>query len=36
MIGIDIVKVERIARLIERFGNDGLKRFLNESEIKEA
>jgi holo-[acyl-carrier protein] synthase len=36
MIGIDIVKVERIARLIERFGDHALRRFLSENEIREV
>ena len=35
MVGIDIVKVERIAKLRERFGLKGLKKFLLESEIAE-
>ncbi len=34
MIGIDTVKISRIERLKERFGDKALKRFLNENEIK--
>jgi holo-[acyl-carrier protein] synthase len=33
MIGIDIVQIERIKQLIEKYGNKGLSRFLNEKEI---
>lgn len=33
MIGIDLVKTERMKRLIERFGDRGLAKFLSESEI---
>jgi holo-[acyl-carrier protein] synthase len=36
MIGIDTVKISRIERLKERFGDKALKRFLNEDEIKLA
>jgi len=36
MIGIDTVKISRIERLKERFGDKALKRFLNEEEIKLA
>jgi len=36
MIGIDIVVISRIEKLIERFGNKALKRFLNKDEIKLA
>jgi len=36
MIGIDTVKIARIERLKERFGNKALKRFLDEDEIKLA
>jgi len=36
MIGIDIVKIERIERLKKRFGEKALKRFLDEDEIKLA
>lgn len=33
MIGIDIIKTSRMNRLIERFGEKGLRRFLAEDEI---
>jgi holo-[acyl-carrier protein] synthase len=33
MIGIDLVKIKRIEKFIERFGNKGLQRFLHEDEI---
>ncbi len=36
MIGIDIIKVDRIQAMIERFGQKALLRFLHESEIKQA
>ena len=36
MIGIDVVKIARIERLKERFGDKALERFLNEDEIKLA
>jgi len=36
MIGIDTVKIARIERLKERFGNKALKRFLDDEEIKLA
>ncbi len=36
MIGIDMVKIARIKRMVDRFGKKALERFLNESEIKEA
>ena len=36
MIGVDLVKISRIEKMVERFGDKALKRFLNESEIKEA
>ena len=36
MVGIDIVKVSRIERMKERFGDKALKRFLNDDEIKLA
>ncbi|HIE34643.1 MAG TPA: holo-ACP synthase [Campylobacterales bacterium] len=36
MIGVDIVKIERIENMIKRFGNKGLERFLNSSEIDSA
>lgn len=34
MIGVDIIKINRIEKFINRFGKDGLKRFLNDEEIK--
>jgi len=34
MVGIDIVNVERIESMIEKFGDKALKRYLNCSEIK--
>ena len=36
MIGIDTVKIARIQRMKERFGDKALKKFLNEDEIKLA
>ncbi len=33
MIGIDIIKIERIKKMIERFGDKALKRFLCDEEI---
>jgi len=36
VIGVDIVKIARIERLKERFGDKALKRFLDEEEIKLA
>jgi len=33
MVGIDIVSIARIEKMIERFGNKALKRFLNKKEI---
>ncbi len=33
MIGIDLIKTERMERLIGRFGDRGLHKFLNETEI---
>lgn len=33
MIGIDIVSINRIEKMIERFGDKALRRFLNEKEI---
>ena len=33
MIGIDIVKIERIERLIDRFGDKALFRFLDKEEV---
>jgi len=34
MIGIDIIKTTRMERLIERFGEKALKRFLSDDEIE--
>ncbi len=34
MIGIDLIKVERIKKFIDRFGNRGLQRFLSQYEIE--
>ena len=34
MIGIDLIKIERVEKMIERFGDKALKRFLSEDEIK--
>lgn len=33
MIGIDLIKIDRMKRLIERFGDRGLQKFLSLSEI---
>lgn len=33
MIGIDLIKTNRMKRLIERFGDRGLQKFLSQSEI---
>ena len=33
MVGIDIVSIARIEKMIEKFGDKALKRFLNEKEI---
>lgn len=33
MIGIDLIKIDRMKRLIERFGDRGLQKFLSSSEI---
>ncbi len=33
MIGIDIVSINRIEKMIDKFGEKALKRFLNEKEI---
>lgn len=33
MIGIDLIKLERMAHLMERFGEKGLRRFLSGGEI---
>ena len=34
MIGIDIVKISRIKKMVEKFGQKALHKYLNESEIK--
>jgi holo-[acyl-carrier protein] synthase len=34
MIGIDLIKISRMNRLIERFGEKALQRFLSPDEIK--
>jgi len=36
LIGIDLVKISRIERFIERFPNKALQKFLNTNEIKLA
>jgi holo-[acyl-carrier protein] synthase len=36
MIGIDIVVISRIQKMIERFGNKSLEKFLSKKEIKLA
>lgn len=33
MLGIDIVSINRIEKMIEKFGDKALKRFLNDKEI---
>lgn len=33
MIGIDLIKIDRMKRLMERFGDRGLQKFLSEDEI---
>lgn len=33
MIGVDLIKTDRMKTLIERFGERGLRRFLSDSEI---
>jgi holo-[acyl-carrier protein] synthase len=33
MIGIDLIKIDRMKRLIERFGDHALSKFLSDSEI---
>jgi holo-[acyl-carrier protein] synthase len=33
MIGIDLVNISRIEKMMERFGQKALKRFLNDTEI---
>lgn len=34
MIGIDLVKIDRIEKMIDRFGDKALSRFLNKDEIQ--
>ncbi|MDD5051511.1 MAG: holo-ACP synthase [Sulfuricurvum sp.] len=34
MIGIDLIKIDRMKRLIERFGDRGLQKFLCDEEIQ--
>ncbi len=34
MIGIDLIKIDRMRRFIERFGDRGLQKFLSENEIQ--
>ena len=34
MIGIDLIKTSRMNRLLERFGDKALQKFLNQDEIK--
>lgn len=36
MLGIDIVSIDRIARIVDRSGEDFLHRFLNADEIKQC
>lgn len=36
MIGIDLIKIERIRKFEERFGNKAFKKFLDDDEIKLA
>ena len=33
MIGIDLIKIDRMKRFIERYGDRGLQKFLSETEI---
>lgn len=33
MIGVDLIKIDRMERLIEKYGDKALTRFLHESEI---
>ena len=33
MIGIDLIKIERMQKMMERFGDKALKRFLSQEEI---
>jgi holo-[acyl-carrier protein] synthase len=34
MIGVDLIKLERMKRMIERFGDKSLQKFLSSDEIK--
>jgi len=34
MIGIDLIKIKRMERFIDRFGDKGLKKFLNPQEVE--
>jgi holo-[acyl-carrier protein] synthase len=34
MVGIDIIKIDRIEKFIKKFGKKGLQRFLSENEIE--
>jgi len=34
MIGVDIVKIDRIKNMLDRFGDKALKKYLNDDEIK--
>ena len=34
MIGVDMVVISRIEKMLEKFGEKALRRFLSESEIK--
>ncbi|CAA6805766.1 MAG: Holo-[acyl-carrier protein] synthase (EC [uncultured Campylobacterales bacterium] len=36
MIGIDLVSINRIQKIVDRFGDKGLRKFLSENEIKIA
>ncbi|MDK9694380.1 MAG: holo-ACP synthase, partial [Sulfurimonas sp.] len=33
MIGVDLIKLSRMERFIQRFGNNALKKFLSDDEI---
>ena len=34
MIGIDLIKIDRMERFMEKFGDKGLSRFLSQNEIR--
>jgi holo-[acyl-carrier protein] synthase len=36
VIGVDIIKISRVEKFLERFGETGLKRFLSQKEIELA